>query len=78
MLIEKKLPECYREFAEDYAAMKYYSIPPLRLRPGTFPRSPIVKFTGIKGYTYMFKVFKCRYFAYIDKSLRRKNHYYWD
>ena len=74
MLIEKKLPEYYWEFAQDYAAMIYNSIPPVRTRPGTFPRSPMEKFTGIKCDTTMFKVFGCRAFAHIDKSLRRKNH----
>ena len=37
MLIKKKLPECYWEFVQDYAAMIYNSIPPVRTRPGTFP-----------------------------------------
>ena len=72
MLIEKNLPECYWEFAQDYAAMIY--IPPVRTRPGTFPQSPMEKFTGIKCVTSMFKVFECRAFAHIDKLLWRKNY----
>ena len=68
MLIEKKLPECFWEFKQEYAAMIYDSIPPVRTRPGTFPRSPMEKFTGVKCDTSIFKVFGCRAFAYIDKS----------
>ena len=59
---------------EDYAAMIYNSIPPVRTRLGTFPRSPMERFTGFKCDTFMFKVFGCRAFAHIDKSLRRKNY----
>ena len=74
MLIEKKLLECYWEFTQDYAALIYNSIPPVRIRPGTFPCSLMEKFTGVKCDKFMFKVFGCRVFAHIDKSLRRKNH----
>ena len=41
VFILKKLPECYLEFALDYAALIYKSIPPVRTRPGLFPRSPM-------------------------------------
>ena len=41
MLIEKKLPECYWETAQDYKALICNSIPPMRTRPGIFQRSPI-------------------------------------
>ena len=74
MLIEKKLLECNWEFAQDYAVMIYNSIPPVRTRPGTFPRSPIKKFTGVKCDTSMLKVFGCRAFAHIDKLLWHKNY----
>ena len=33
MLIEKKLPKCYCEWAQDYTALIYNSIPPIRTRP---------------------------------------------
>ena len=74
MLIEKKLLECDWEFAQDYAAMIYNNIPPVRTHPRTFPRSPMEKFTGIKCDTSMFKVFGCRTLAQKDNSLQRKNH----
>ena len=41
MPIEKKLHKYYREFTQDHAALVYSSIPPVRTRPGTIPRSPI-------------------------------------
>ena len=62
------------EFAQDYAVRIYNSIPPVRTRPGTTPRSPMENVTDVQFDTSMFKVFGCRAFAHIDKSLRRKNH----
>ena len=67
MLIVKKLPECYWDFAQDCAALITNSIPPVRTCPDTFPRPTMEKFTGVKCDTSMFKVFGCRAFAHIDK-----------
>ena len=75
MLVEKNLTKCYWEFAQDHAALIYYSILPVRTRTGTFPRSSMDKCTGVKFNSTMFKVFGCRAFGHIDNSLRRNNHY---
>ena len=34
-------------FGQDYVTMIFNSIPPVLTRPGTFPRSPMEKFTGV-------------------------------
>ena len=74
MLIGKKLPEPYWQFASDYACEIYNNIPPSHTPKGECPRTPHEKFYGIKSDCSMFKVFGCRAFAHIDKKLRRKNH----
>ena len=56
MLINKKLPKCHSEFAQDYAALTYNSIPPVRPLPGTCSRSQMEKLTGVKCDTTIFKV----------------------
>ena len=74
MLIGKKLPDHYWQFASAYACKIYNNIPPSLTPKGETPRSPNERFYEVKSDPSMFKVFGCRAFAHIDKSQRRKNH----
>ena len=74
MLLGKKLPEHYWQFASAYACKIYNNIPPSHTPKGETPRSPTERFFDVKSDCSMFKVFGCRAFAHIDKTLRRKNH----
>jgi len=74
LLLQKKLPEQYWELAQQYACLIYNNIPPTRTPKGQKPMSPVEKFGGAKVNMSLLRVFGCRCFAHIDKSLRRKNH----
>ena len=74
LMLNRKLPEQFWALAMRYACLIYNNIPPSRTPKGMKPLSPVEKFGVPRLKMELLRVFGCRCFAHIDKSLRRKNH----